>query len=132
MSGMKGFERQLMRNDQGEYPLHRPKGYQRAERLREKTMKRRTWYKPFDAVMFYPTTPRGELAQRMREVTREVAERHDLNVKIVERGGVSLRSQVRRSENKGRCQDRSKCFVHRHGKLWSGRCCILRCVRKMQ
>ena len=114
VAGLKGYEKQLKRNDDGVCPLHRPKGYRVNERQKEKIAKKRIWYKPYDTVIFCPPTPRGELAKRMREVTQEVTECHGIKVKIVERAGKSLKSQLTRSGSEGRCRNR-ECIVHRSG-----------------
>ena len=115
VAGLKGYEKQLKRHDDGVCPLHRPKGYRMEERQNEKMVKRRSWYKPFDTVVFCPPTPGGMLAKRMREVTQEVSERHNLKVKIVERAGVSLKSQLTMSADGVRCHSREDCIVHRNG-----------------
>ena len=113
--GLKGYEKQLKRNDEGECPLHRPKGYRTEERRREKMVKKRSWYKPYESVIFCPPTPGGELAKRMRRITQNVSERHNINVKVVERAGVKLRSQLTKDANKVGCRNRDNCIVHRNG-----------------
>ena len=114
-SGMRGYERMLRNNDEGVCPLHRSKGYRKEERMKEKYVKKRSWYKPCDAVLFCPSTPRGELAQRMRKVTNEVSERHRMKVKVIERGGVSIKNQLMRRKDKNRCRNREECIVHGNG-----------------
>ena len=115
VSGMKGYGRMVKNNDDGVCPLYRPKGYRKEERRKEKYMKKRSWYKPCDAVLFCPSTPRGELAQRMREVTNEVSERHGMKVKVVERGGVSISNQLMRRKDRNRCRNGEECIVHANG-----------------
>ena len=112
---MKGYEKQLKRNDDGECSLHRPKGYRMEERVREKMIKKRSWYKPFDTVIFCPPTPGGQLAKRLKEVTQEVSERHDIKVKVVERAGRSLKSQLTTGGSEVRCRSNDECIVHRNG-----------------
>ena len=115
LSGIKGFEKQVKRDVNGECPLHRPKGYQRDKRDNEKALKRRAWYRPFDSVFFCPTTPGGELAKRIRGVTRDVAERTGMSIKVVERGGVSLKSQLRSRRSNNICPDANECVIHKSG-----------------
>ena len=74
VAGVRGYEKQVERNDKGECPLHRPKGFRKEERTQEKAIKKRAWYKPSDAVVFCPSTPEGELARRMRRITQDVKE----------------------------------------------------------
>ena len=113
-SGMKGYEKQVQRNNRGERPLYRWKGYMREEREEKKALKKRAWYRPHDTVLFCPATPGGELAKRMRNVTNDVRRRSGLNVKVVERGGISLKTQLgNRDEN--RCRDSGECVIHRCG-----------------
>ena len=114
-AGIRGYEKQVKRDEEGQCPLYRPKGYRMEERQEEKIVKRRSWYKPFDSVIFCPPTPGGELAMRMRRVTQEVAERHDIKVRVVERAGVSLRSQLAKEDSRVGCRDRESCIVHRNG-----------------
>ena len=94
--------------------MYRPKGYMREERARKKALKRRTWYRPHDTVLFCPTTPRGELAKRMRRITDEVGSRSGLKVRVVERGGISLKTQLgKRDANI--CRNPNECILHRSG-----------------
>ena len=115
VAGLKGYDKQVRKSDNGECPLHRPKGYRMEERRRKKMIKRRAWYKPFDTVLFCPPTPRGQLAKRLRDVTQEVSERHGLKVKVVERSGRSLRSQLTSKGSKVMCRNVRDCIVHRNG-----------------
>ena len=115
VSGIRGYERQLKDSDDGVCPMHRSRGYRKEERMKEKYMKKRSWYKPCDAVLFCPSTPRGELAKRMRKVTTDVSERHGIRVKVVERAGVDIRTQLMGRKEGERCHSREDCFVHSNG-----------------
>ena len=115
VAGVRGYEKQVERSDKGECPLHRPKGFRREERTQEKAIKKRAWYRPSDAVLFCPSTPGGELARRMRRITQDASERTGLRVRIVERGGVSIQSQLVRRENQGMCRNTNDCVIHKSG-----------------
>ena len=91
-------------------PMHRPKTWHRTERIIEKELKKKTWYKQggFDTVLFVPTTPDGEL-KRMYE--REIR-RSGIRMKVVEKTGRTLKSQLQTSNpfREPNC-GREDCFV---------------------
>ena len=62
-NGVKAYEKQVKRSEEGGRPLYRSKKYQVAERERGKAIKRMSWYKPFDSVLFCPPTPNSHLAK---------------------------------------------------------------------
>jgi hypothetical protein len=96
------------KEEKGLRPMHRPKTWKRAERIREKEEKKKSWYKRggFDSVLFVPTTPDGELKRRYEEIIR----RSGIRMQVVERTGRTLKSQLQRSNpfkepscNRGDC-----------------------------
>jgi hypothetical protein len=93
-SAVKGYEAQVAADLRGEKPLYRPRGWQQESRRRRKRMKRAAWYRPADTVIFCPATPGSELAHRLRKVAEEEGQRINLRVRVVEKGGVSLRRQL--------------------------------------
>ena len=84
------YERQCKRADTGEAPLHRPRGWDRAGRVRRKAMTRTSWYRPYSAVGFYPPTPGHVLRDRLQAAMTEEAARIGVTVKIIEGGGQPL------------------------------------------
>ena len=90
--------------------MHRPKTWQRTERIIEKEEKKKTWYKQggFDTVLFIPTTPDGQLKKMYENVIR----RSGIRMKVVERTGRTLKSQLQTSNpfREENC-DREDCFV---------------------
>ena len=76
-------------------PMHRPKTWQRTERMIEKEKKKKTWYRigGFDSVLFVPTTPGGKLKRAYEEDIR----RSGIRVKVVEKTGRTLKSQLQTS-----------------------------------
>ena len=89
-------------------PMHRPKTWRRAERIKEKEEKRKFWYKRggFDSVLFVPTTPNGKLKKMYEDSIR----RSGIRMRVVERTGRTLRSQLQKSDpfgepncNRGDC-----------------------------
>ena len=77
-------------------PMHRPKTWRRAERIVEKEEKKKTWYKRggFDSVLFIPTTPNG----RLKSMYEGVIRRSGIRMKVVERTGRTLKSQLQTSD----------------------------------
>jgi hypothetical protein len=110
--GVRGYEKQLQRDLTGECPLYRPRDWNRQERDKKKKIKKVSWYKPADAVLFLPPTPRSELASMMEEVLRTSTWR----VKVVERAGKSINNQISTLDPFS-SQDcgRANCFVHSSG-----------------
>ena len=115
-SGWKGYSKQLRRHNTGECPLYRPKGYMKEERSINKMVKRRAWHKPFDTVLFCPSTPGGVLARKLRSITEDVKNRTGMKMKVVERVGAKISAQLKtRYSNEARCRSTTQCIVHRNG-----------------
>lgn len=55
-------------------------------------MTKSSWYRPHNAVGFYPVTPGGELAETIRNIVDEEAGRLGLRIKIAETGGPSRKA----------------------------------------
>ena len=68
IAGIKGYENQCKRADSGEVPLHRPRDFNRQERIKKKALAKTSWYKPSDTV--------------------------NIKVKVVETSGQSLTRQL--------------------------------------
>ena len=69
--GVKGYEKQIERERKGGCPLYKPNRYRCEERQKKKNLKKTSWYKPFDRVLFYQPTPEGKLARQLREIADE-------------------------------------------------------------
>ena len=93
-----GYERLLAACGRGERPLYRPRTWQQQERRKAKLLKRVSWYRPADAVLFLPATPDGELAEMARKVVDEEAPRLGLRIRVVEKGGISLKRALVRTD----------------------------------
>ena len=93
-----GYERLISACANGERPLYRPRNWQQERRRKVKLLKGVSWYRPADSVLFLPATPDGELAEQVRKVVGEEAPRLGLNIKVVERGGLSVRRQLMRTD----------------------------------
>ena len=89
-----GYEGQVAAAERGEKPLYRPRGWQEANRRKSKMLKKASWYRPADFVLFVPATPGGKLASACREVLEEEGGRLQMKGKVVERGGVPLSRQL--------------------------------------
>ena len=84
------FHYTVVKPDTGAAPLHRPRGWDRAGRVRRKAMSRTSWYRPHGAVGFYPPTPGRVLPGRLQAAMTEEAARIGVTVKIIEGGGQPL------------------------------------------
>ena len=95
-SVISAYEMQCARADAGVAPLHRDRHWDKEGRRKKKLLA--SWYRPRDAVGFFPATPGQELARTIQEIVDEEGERLDLTVNIIETGGQSLRSQLVRTD----------------------------------
>ena len=101
-SAVRGYDRQCDRADQGITPLHRPRSYQRAERLKQKLMTRTSWYRPANSVIFVQATPRAELVKKVQAIVSQGADRLGLDgVRAVEMGGKSIKNHLVRLDLTG-------------------------------
>ena len=129
-SGINAYEMQCARADAGVVPLHRDRHWDTEGRRKRKLMSKTSWYRPRDAVGFFPATPGQELAKIIQEIVDEEGERLDLSVKINETGGQSLRSQLVRTDLSGclmsdceLCESGAGGGSHtRRGCVYSGTC----------
>ena len=110
-AGFNTYEQQLERDRQGVCPLYRPKGYKESERRIKKAVRKVSWWRPHDAVLFCPSSPGSELACMLKQVAREEAVHSGISIKVVERCGVSLQSQLPRLKTPPQCRSR-------HGRWW--------------
>ena len=114
--GVKGYEKQVKRDEDGICPMYRQKGYKADEREKEKRLKKMSWYKPFNPVLFCPPTPNSKLANELKSIAKETSEKILMKIKVVERAGVSIRSKLPGLvEDMESQHDESKCFVHSNG-----------------
>ena len=104
--GVKAYEKQLEREKSGICPLYRPKGYMKDERDKKKAISKVAWYKPFDTVVFCPPTPGSKLAKELRCVAKEVSEKQPMNIKVVERAGISLAKKLPGLQEEEECQNK--------------------------
>ena len=89
-----GYERQVEASDKGEKPLYRPREWKIVERQREKQIKKSAWFRTSDSVAFLPATPGSELAGEMRRVFEEEWRRVSMNIRVMERGGLSIKHEL--------------------------------------
>ena len=95
---MNAFEEKKEESRTSGIPLHRPRSWRRKERARKKGLKKSSWFRPADVVLFIPATPEGELAGKVREVVEEESKRLDFKVKVVERGGTTMKQHLVRTD----------------------------------
>ena len=100
-AAVSSYQRQCARADAGQRPLHRLGSYNKEERRRRKLMTKTSWYRPSETVGFYPATPKQTLAKEIQRIVSEEGARIGIDIKIVETGGTSLRSQLVRTNLSG-------------------------------
>ena len=88
------YEKQLANDDAGTTPLYRDKSWNKEERRNKKLITRTSWYRPADAVGFFPATPGGELNRIIQGILDEEGPRVKLKLRAVEKGGISLKRQL--------------------------------------
>ena len=93
-----GFERLVAACERGDRPLYRPRSWQQGRRHETKLLKRVSWYRPADAVLFLPATPNSELAEQARKVVEEEGPRLGMSIRVVEKGGLSVKRQLVRTD----------------------------------
>ena len=91
---------------------YRPHSYQAEERRRKKALTKTSCYRPADAALFIPATPGEELKKNIEKVVTEELERIGMTAKVVETGGVTMRSMLVRTDLTGAgCFPRLVCCV---------------------
>ena len=118
-SAYKAYEKVKEAVSRAERPLHRPRSWKKAEREKEKTDRKRNWYKRggYDSVMFIPATPNSEL----RRILQDEAGKSRFRIRMVEMAGTSLKRNLQRSDPfRGTSCKRGNCAVCTSG--GSGRC----------
>ena len=113
-SSVIGYERQIAADEAGVTPLYRPRSWNKEERKNKKRLKKSSWYRPADVVLFVPATPEAELANKAREVVEGEGKRLDIKVKVVERGGPTMKQHLVRTDMK--TARRPNC----HNPSWTG------------
>ncbi len=107
---IKAYERLREMERLGVRPINRPKNWEKKRRRKEKEEKRKSWYKEggFDSVLFVTMTPNSELKKAYEKEIR----RSGLRIKVVERTGRTLKSQLQCSDpfREGHC-GRIDCLV---------------------
>ena len=109
-SAIKAYQSMMEDEEKGIRPIQRPKDWNREARMEQKEQKKKDWYKVggFDSVLFVPTTPNGKL----RKMYNHEIQQSGLRVKVIERTGRTLKSELQRSNpfKTGNC-GRTDCFV---------------------
>ena len=89
-----------------------------------------SWYRPHNAVGFFPPTPDANLLKRIQAIVTRNVSKLGLSVKCIETGGVNLRSMLVKLDLTGclmphciLCQSGQKGGSHtRSGSVYSGKC----------
>ena len=92
--GKARYSNLLAKVTRGERPLYRSKTWMKEERGVEKIRKRKGWHGGADTVLFVQSTPKEMLRREVQEVMNKLG----MKVKVVEKGGRSLKSLLQRSD----------------------------------
>ena len=109
-SAIKAFRVRQEEELSGVRPLHRPKGWKREEREKQRRRKRENWYRKDgdEAVIFVPATPQSQLQRRYKQEIKD----QGFRIKVVEKSGTTLKQMLQRSDpfKPNKCS-RTNCFV---------------------
>ena len=93
--GRRQYENVVMRVEEGRRPMYRSACNLKLERAVEKKVKKSKWWgESYDTVLFVQATPNEVLRRRVQDV----CDKEKMKVKVVERGGRSLKQILQRSE----------------------------------
>ena len=112
--GVGAYEKQVKREEEGICPLYRPKGYKHEERTKKKKRTKMSWCKPYETVLFCPPTPKGLLANQLRQVAEKERQNGGVKIKIVEKAGIKMRSVLPGLQEDSNC-GRGDCIIHTNG-----------------
>ena len=128
------YENQVAEDEAGRKPLYREKSWNKEDRRNNKLITKTAWYRPAEAVGCFPATPGGELNRIIQSILDEEGARIDLKLRAVEKGGISLRRQLVKTDigppgcnrpNCYPCQGDNPGASHtRAGALYHGTCSI--------
>ena len=91
--GVSRYTNLVKQAETGMRPLYRTSQWQREKRAISRLVKEKTWTKS-DSVIFVQATPGEILKREVKKVVKEAG----FNVKVVEKGGRSMRSLLQRSD----------------------------------
>ena len=116
-SSLKAFEQIVEDDIKGIKPLYRARDWNEEERKNSKTNKKLNWYKTgkeieYKTVLFVPVTKGGKLAKEMRQREEEINRFSQERIKIIEDGGVKLKSLLvnKNPFKEGKCEQK-KCIL---------------------
>ena len=95
--GKARYENILKKVEEGERPLYRPASWRRSERAFDKVIKKKKWFGEKDAVLFVQATQDGWLRDEAEKIMAE----EGFNVKVVEKGGTSVKALLQKSDVHG-------------------------------
>ena len=89
------YDDKIRKNDAGEVPLNRPKGYKKIQRRKEKRRKKRNWSSKggYVAPIIIQSTPDARLLKMMKQVAETEPE---LKFNIIEKGGITVEKMLAR------------------------------------
>ena len=95
-SAMKAYQIMKEKDRTGERPLYRKKSWRRSERRKEKSNRKRNWFRKggYESVIFVPCTPEAELMKKLRENIGKT----NMKIKVIESSGTKLKDILRTSD----------------------------------
>ena len=109
----KNYDRMVKDEEEARRPMHRPKHWQKEERMKEKRRKKHTWATSGGCItpIIIPPTPNSELLSILSQVAKEEA-LPGMKFKIVESGGKTVKRSIQKSNptSSGVCQS-GECVV---------------------
>ena len=78
-------------------------------------MSKTSWFRPADAVLFCPATPRSELQQDLQVKINEECAKINMSVRVLETAGVSIKSAIVNQDLTGCFFDVNTCMPCRDG-----------------
>ena len=112
-SALHAYDVMLEKDRLGIEPLYRQREWKREERIREKRIKKREWFRGKDrskeAVIFLPATPGSELKKRFSKVISEA----QLGIAVVEVPGRSIKKRLQKSDpfKEKECSKARRCMI---------------------
>jgi len=112
-SALHAYDQIVEKDEKGLVPMYRPRGWKRVERIRDKRVKKRDWFRGKDgdkeAVIFVPATPGSKLQKRFKRVIQEAK----IKIATVEVPGASMKKRLQRSDpfREVKCKKARNCMV---------------------
>ena len=116
-SAKEAYKKILIEDEEGSKPLYRSRNWKKLERQKSKLDKKNNWFRNknsdgqnYNSVLFVEATPGGELAKQLRKREAELNNKNEWRIKIVETGGVKIKSKLQKNYPFLEEKCKGKCF----------------------